>query len=226
MKKVLLVITIGIILLSFTSCKSANGAVSRSDSTYSSVADSSADGIGGSERQNTDSMYSLDISYVPRCFYGDYVKDDDGYIKWLNEKRAEKPKVANIKSASENLTAVTEVTIVDYILDFNIPRSEFEKMNIVNDNFRRYTDEQIDVIYTLDPVSINREFAFPSAYVSADGKTIYPARWFIEKPISEWKAAGISKDDIKAMKDKWQYVFGDEGLEYYGLNEKIENFVK
>jgi len=234
MKKVLLFILSGIIVLSAAAyaVDKASGSNGETNTTTAAVPTTAAaediGGMGGADTEMFEgNFYTLEFANIPHLFYGDYVKDDDGYIKWLDEKRAERA-AAHLEAAKNTdnwdpLAVTSEITILDYIREFSIPREEFEKMNKPSDDYQYFTDKQVDVIYSFDEVRINREFVYFTAYVTHDGKTIYPKKWFGANPIEEWKRIGVSKADMTALEKGWRYAYGDY-LESSDLYQKMKSF--
>ena len=220
MKKAWVWVVSGCLLLTFAACKTEGGTGSGAAGGSSDPAVS--EGIGGVDFLiQTESMYAMEITEVMDLFYGKYL-NDDSYVEWRDGKKAEKATAA--ATAADPLTAVTEVTVVDYIRDFHIPRAEFEAMNTAVEDFRFYTDEQIDVLYSFDQARINREFAFSTAYMSDDGLTIYPMKWFFERPVSAWEAAGIRREGIQALEEAWLYAIGD-AYKNAPLYDKVNSFL-
>ena len=60
--------------------------------------------------------------------------------------------------------------------------------------------------------------------MSDDGLTIYPRKWFFERPVSAWEAAGIRREGIQAREEAWLYAIGD-AYKNAPLYDKVNSFL-
>lgn len=91
-------------------------------------------------------------------------------------------------------------TIIDFIKKFNISKEDFAKAN--GELYSpRYTDEEIDVLYSDDIQQIYKTFLSPDAFY-INGK-VYTPQMIHGLSLDEMKAIGITESDITEKMSIW-----------------------
>ncbi len=132
-------------------------------------------------------------------------------------------------------TIEDELNIYTFIKYFNVPIEEARKAlynaadtktGVPNITLTR---EEADIILTMDVEKITAVFANPYAIVK--GKNIYSPAWLIERSYDDYRAAGITKDDIRekyglisAMADTFSDAVIDKDIQAE-LNKKLEEYL-
>ena len=169
-----------------------------------------AEGTGGDENDG----YYLPGNYILNNIPGALLdlRDSSEVDKWLNDKWSDTNVVSSIKDY---------MNIYSFITDFNITREEAETAleYYLNDNLITYAD--LDVIFSGAVELITKTFA--SEFSIAVGDRIYTPEWLYTHSIEEYKAAGITAEDILSRVDSYRYIlFTDEARQAF--SEKLSAF--
>ena len=120
---------------------------------------------------------------------------------------------------------VAPYSIIEIVRELNITRKKFAELN---NGFgdKRFTEEEIDIIYSGDKKRIAEAFANPYAVIAGDWE-IYPLRWIIENPASLYKEKQISFKALetavnKLLETKWIYDEDDRAA----LKARVEEYRK
>lgn len=102
--------------------------------------------------------------------------------------------------ASRIVTSIDDTTnVYNFIRYFGIPE---DKVRAALSGI--YTDEELDTLFSGDKAAITAAFASDHAVVKGD--KIYSPEWLNSHSLADWKAAGITKDDILAKKNKLEHI--------------------
>lgn len=157
-----------------------------------------------------DGDYDYDSAYVPKLYslnsdLLDYISDNnDVDLDYWLQQVTEKVKISSYGTAAPTDTPLLLLAIET----FDIPKSAFEDINsqYVQGYESRgkysyieqvcYTQEEIDVLYSGDPVSIAETFATEYAIVK-DGRAFAP-KFYLNATASELSAYGITDKMVTA----------------------------
>lgn len=171
-----------------------------------------AEGTGGDEN---DGFY-LPCNYILNGIPVELLRlrDSDEVNNWLEKDK--------FSSRSEAPTSIKDyVNIYSFITEFNITREEAETAleYYLNDNYITY--EHLDIIFSGDVELITKTFA--SDLSIAVGDRIYTPEWLYTHSIEEYRAAGITADDILSRVDSYRYIlFTDEARQAF--SEKLSAY--
>lgn len=151
------------------------------------------DGIGGSDKtlyymgKYRRDFYGIDTSF--NALVGENGNEIVG--EWLNTEY-------NFSNTEGDWKK--PFTILDFIKEFNINKEDFAKAN--GELYSpRYTDEEIDVLYSDDIQQIYKTFLSPDAFY-INGK-VYTPQMIHGLSLDEMKAIGITESDITEKMSIW-----------------------
>ena len=151
------------------------------------------DGIGGSDKtlyymgKYRRDFYGIDTSF--NALVGENGNEIVG--EWLNTEY-------NFSNTEGDWKK--PFTIIDFIKKFNISKEDFAKAN--GELYSpRYTDEEIDVLYSDDIQQIYKTFLSPDAFY-INGK-VYTPQMIHGLSLDEMKAIGITEADISEKMSNW-----------------------
>ncbi len=158
---------------------------------------------------------------------------DDGEVVF-GEKWSEY--VHAVMSANKPTTIEDELNIYTFMKYFNIPVEDARKALYNAADTKTgvpgitLTREEADIILTMDIEKITAAFANPYAIVK--GTAIYSPKWLLEHSFDDYRAAGITKDDIRekyglisTMADNFSdAVIGKDAQT--ALNKKLDEYLK
>lgn len=175
-----------------------------------------AEGTGGDEN---DGFY-LPCNYILNGIPVELLRlrDSDEVNNWLEKDK--------FSSRSEAPTSIKDyVNIYSFITEFNITREEAETaleyyLNTAEE-FEHITYEHLDIIFSGDVELITKTFA--SDLSIAVGDRIYTPEWLYTHSIEEYRAAGITAEDILSKVDSYRYIlFTDEARQAF--SEKLSAY--
>lgn len=142
------------------------------------------------------------------------LRDSDEVHKWTEKDK--------LSSRSEVPTSIKDyVNLYSFIIEFNITREEAETAleYYLNDNYITYAD--LDIIFSGDVELITKTFANDLSIVVGD--RIYTPEWLYTHSIEEYRAAGITAEDILSRVDSYRYIlFTDEARQAF--SEKLSAY--
>ena len=159
-----------------------------------------AEGTGGDEN---DGFY-LPCNYILNNIPVELMKlrDSNEVNKWLEKDK--------LSSRSEAPSSIKDyVNIYSFITEFNITREEAETaleyyLN-TPEEFEHITYEHLDIIFSGNVELITKTFA--SEYSIVIGDRIYTPEWLYTHSIEEYKAAGITAEDILSRVKLYSSIF-------------------
>lgn len=175
-----------------------------------------AEGTGGDENDG----YYLPGNHILNSIPGSLLdlRDSSEVNKWLEKDK--------LSSRSEVPSSIKDyVNLYSFITEFNITREEAETaleyyLN-TPEEFEHITYEHLDVIFSGDIALITKTFANDLSI--AVGDRIYTPEWLYTHSIEEYKAAGITAEDILSRVDSYRYIlFTDEARQAF--SEKLSAF--
>lgn len=146
------------------------------------------------------------------------LRDGDKVNQWL-----EKDKLSSRQSVSSSIKDY--VNIYSFITDFNISREEAETaleyyLN-TPDEFEHIEYRDLDIIYSGDIELITKTYA--SEYSIVVGDKIYSPEWVYTHSAEDYKAAGITAEDILSRVDSYSRIlFTDEAR--LAFSEKLSAY--
>lgn len=201
MKKLFCVILFISMVYSLVGCNYAAEPSSVPSSVPSSPTqtDSSSepDAIGGFESIYTDYKYVINIHSTASVFI--YIVGIDAFEDW----------VETVKNTDES-------TIIGFINHFQISKEDFKAAH--NQLYEpKFTDEEIDVIYSNDKALIADHFMNPNCIRVGD--EIYTPKWLATHSLDQVKAAGITAEAIESSMNKWEGI--SENTEVYANTKAL-----
>ncbi len=171
-----------------------------------------AEGTGGDEN---DGFY-LPCNYIINNIPGSLLdlRDSNEVNKWLEKDK--------LISRSEAISSIKDyVNTYSFITEFNITREEAETAleYYIDDNYITY--EHLDIIFSGDVELITKTFA--SELSIPVGDRIYTPHWLYTHSIEDYKAAGITAEDILSRVGSYRYIlFTDEARQAF--SEKLSAY--
>ena len=163
-----------------------------------------ADAIGGGlENRYIEYKYVYDIYSIPASFI-EFIGCDI-FDNWAQ----------SAYSRDEN-TPVENFSLFGFIDEFNFSKEDFKtKYSLLEEP--KFTDEEIDVIYSNDKALIADHFMNPNCIRVGD--EIYTPKWLATHSLDQVKAAGITAEAIEASMAKWEGI--SENTEVYANTKAL-----
>lgn len=113
------------------------------------------------------------------------------------------------------------VNILTFIRYFDIPEAEARDA-IIKSRDGTIAALYIDTLFSGDSKAVTAAFATEWAVITDSGK-VYSPRWLYEHTLDEWRAEGITKDNVAARPEVWAvWMAGNDIME--ALNKKLTEF--
>lgn len=171
-----------------------------------------AEGTGGDENDGFYLPCNHILNNIPGALMD--LRDRNEVSKWTEKSK--------LSSKSGLISSIKDYkNIYTFITDFNITREEAEAAleYYLNDNFITYSD--LDVIFSGDIELITKTFASDLSIVVGD--RIYSPEWLYTHSAEEYRAAGITAEDILSRVDSYRYIlFTDEARQAF--SEKLSAY--
>ena len=142
------------------------------------------------------------------------LRDSDEAAKWLEKDK--------LSSRSEIPSSINDyVNLYSFIIEFNITREEAETALEYYLNNNLITYEHLDIIFSGDVELITKTFATDLSIVVGD--RIYSPEWVYMHSPDEYKAAGITAEDILSRVELYSGIyFTDEARQAF--SEKLSAY--
>lgn len=175
-----------------------------------------AEGTGGDENDGFYLPGNHILNNIPGSLLD--LRDSNEVNKWLEKDK--------LSSRSEAPSSIKDyVNLYSFIIEFNITREEAETaleyyLN-TPEEFEHITYEHLDIIFSGDVELITKTFASDLSIVVGD--RIYTPEWLYTHSIEEYRAAGITAEDILSRVDSYRYIlFTDEARQAF--SEKLSAY--
>lgn len=175
-----------------------------------------AEGTGGDENAGFYQPCNYFLDSIPVELMS--LRDSGEVNKWIAKDQ--------LSSRSEVPSSIKDyANIYSFITDFNITREEAETaLNYylnTPEEFEHITYEHLDIIFSGDIELITKSFA--SEYSIAVGDRIYSPQWLYTHSPDEYRAAGITAEDILSRVGAYRYFhFTDEARQAF--SEKLSAY--
>lgn len=146
----------------------------------------------------TDAKFYMIPLELQICADGAVKYTEDGYIagdRWKEYVEANHTDFVELTSIDKGINVFT------FIKYFNI-NGEYARDALMNQSSanNRYTEEEADALISGDLTVIARTFA--SKWAVVKGEKLYSPYWLENHSFDEWKAEGITPDDIRSRYDE------------------------
>lgn len=174
------------------------------------------EGTGGDQYANYYQPCNFILDNIPVELMN--LRDSDEVIKWI-----EKDKISTRQSVPTSIKDY--VNIYSFITEFNITKDEaetaLEYYLTTPDEFEHIEYKDLDIIYSGDIELVTKTYA--SEYSIVVGDKIYSPEWVYTHSIEDYKAAGITAEDILSRVDWYSDIlFTDEAR--LAFSEKLSAY--
>ncbi len=155
-----------------------------------------AEGTGGEQNAGFYLPCNYILDNIPSALIR--LRDSDEADQWLEKDK--------LSSKSEVPSSIKDyVNLYSFIIEFNITREEAETALEYYLNNNLITYEHLDIIFSGDVELITKTFASDLSIVVGD--RIYSPEWLYTHSIEEYKAAGITAEDILSRVGLYSSIF-------------------
>lgn len=171
------------------------------------------EGTGGDQYANYYEPCNFILDNIPVELMN--LRDSSEVTEWL-----EKDKLSSRQSVPSSIKDY--VNIYSFITDFNITKEETETaLKYYLEDPSQLNYEDLDIIYSGDIELITKTYA--SEYSIVVGDKIYSPEWVYTHSAEDYKAAGITAEDILSKVDSYSHIlFTDEAR--LAFSEKLSAY--